>query len=313
MFAWKPVSLSTPRAWFGGAFALAAGVFAWMACGAISCGGPEVFHGVSAISGAGGAGLDASMIAGAAGDNGAAGTSAPADGGGDLPLGAAGDSGGAGTAATGQAGTTGAVDAGAAGMGAAGTGAAGTGAAGTGATGAGGKGGATGAGGVTGAAGTAPVDAGVDASSPGCNCAMKVLYECRQNGNTVELAAFSVKIANTGTTSIPLNNVTVRYWYTIDGTGAQSGSCTSAAHPCTLAFQNATPTKPNADQYGVISFGGGTLAPGTDTGEIQVQMQGTGNYNQTNDYSFSNTGAVFMEDMHLTGYVSGKLLWGALP
>jgi Cellulose binding domain len=286
--------------------------------GFIACGGPEVFHGAPLTTGAGGAGPDASVVLGAAGDNGGAGTGDPADAGDALPTGAAGDSGGAGTAATaGTAGSaggtagTGAAGAGAAGTGTAGTGTAGTGTAGTGAAGTGTAGaGAAGTNGKAGSGGTP--DAGVDAPS-GCNCSLTVQYECRQNGAKITIAAFSVKIVNTGTTSIPLANVNVRYWYTIDGTGAQSGTCASAAHPCTLSFQNATPAKANADQYAVISFGGGTLAPGTDTGEIQVQLQGTGTYTQTNDYSFSDTGANYPEDMTLTGYVSGKLVWGNLP
>ena len=42
-------------------------------------------------------------------------------------------------------------------------------------------------------------------------------------------------------------------------------------------------------------------------------MQGTGTYTQGNDYSFANTGANFNEQTKMTGYVSGKLLWGTAP
>jgi hypothetical protein len=193
--------------------------------------------------------------------------------------------------------------AGAAGMGGAG---------GSGKAGAGGSG-MAGTGGAGGAGGSAMAGAGGAAGAPSCNCMLKVQYECRQNGASVLQAEYSIKVVNTGTTSIPLNSVSVRYWYTIDGTGAQAGTCASAAHPCTIAFQNPTVNKPTADQYAVISFASGTLAPGADTGEIQVTMHGSGNYNQTNDYSFDNTGANFADEMHITGYVSGKLLWGAAP
>jgi cellulose 1,4-beta-cellobiosidase len=155
--------------------------------------------------------------------------------------------------------------------------------------------------------------AGGAGGAASCNCMLKVQYECRQNGATVLQAEYSIKVVNTGTTSISLANVNVRYWYTIDGTGAQAGTCMSTAHPCTIAFQNPTTNKPNADQVAAISFASGTLAPGADTGEIQVTMHGSGTYTQTNDYSFSNTGAVFTDEMHITGYVSGKLIWGAAP
>jgi hypothetical protein len=32
-----------------------------------------------------------------------------------------------------------------------------------------------------------------------------------------------------------------------------------------------------------------------------------------NDYSFDNTGAVFTDEMHITGYLGGKLVWGTAP
>jgi hypothetical protein len=143
---------------------------------------------------------------------------------------------------------------------------------------------------------------------------LKVQYECRQNGPTIFQAEYSIKVVNLGTTSIALDAVSVRYWYSTDGTGAQAGTCSSAAHPCTIAFQTPVTTHPTADQYAVISFAGGTLAPGADTGEIDVTMHGTGSYDQTNDYSYDpTTGANFTDEMNITGYVSGRLIWGTPP
>ncbi len=273
---------------------------------AIDCGGPEAFRSLAGTGGHAG-------VAGAAGTAGAGATGDPIDAGqtgaaGDTPplAGSAGDSGlaGAGTAGAADAGAAGATSAAGADGGIAGGGMSGAGDAGMSAGG--------GAGGKAGTGGTP--DAGTDTGPPpGCNCTLKVVYQCRQNGPSVLQAEYSLKVVNTGTTSIALNNVSVRYWYTIDGTGAQAGVCASMAHPCTIAFQSPTANKANADQYAVISFAGGTLAPGADTGEVQVTMHGSGNYNQTNDYSFDNTGANYLDEMHITGYVSGKLIWGAAP
>ena len=173
--------------------------------------------------------------------------------------------------------------------------------------------GKAGSGGMAGAGAAGTTGAGGTGGAACNNCMLKVQYECRQNGPSILQAEYSIKVVNTGTTSIPLNSVSVRYWYTIDGTGAQAGTCASAAHPCTVAFQSPTANKPTADQYALISFGSGTLAPGADTDEVQVTMHGSGTYNQTNDYSFSDTGANFLDEMHLTGYVSGKLIWGTAP
>ena len=162
----------------------------------------------------------------------------------------------------------------------------------------------------TGASGSGLVGGG--GSSGGGTGAFKVQYECRNNSTAVAQLEYSIKIVNTGTTTISLSAVSVRYWYTIDGTGAQAGQCASAAHPCTIAFESTTATA-TADQYAVITFSGGTLAPGADTGEIQIQTFATGTYNQANDYSFSDTGANFVDDMRLTGYESGQLVWGQPP
>jgi hypothetical protein len=286
----------------------------------IQCGGPESYR--SGLKGSGG---QAGMPSGTAGAGGVGAAGAPMTGiGGDA--GAAGAAGADGLAGSGASGTGGSAgDAGTAGAGAAGTGGmAGTGAAGSaagvmgtaGAGGAGqaGTGGASGTGGTGGQAGAGGnPDGGTDGPPPGCDCMLKVQYECRQNGASVLSAEYSIKVVNTGTKPIALNTVSVRYWYTIDGTGAQAGTCASTAHPCTIAFQSPSTNKPMADQDAVISFASGTLAPGADTGEIAIQFNGTGPYTQTNDYSFSNTGANFLDAMHITAYVSGKLLWGTPP
>lgn len=261
----------------------------------VACGGPEKL-GKSLVAGAGGVGAGGQGgfgPTGAAGFQGGAGTTGAA---------------GTGAAGTGAAGTTGVAGTGVAGTGVAGTtGIAGSGGAGTGVAG-------TGAGGRAGTGGTpdAGTDASTDTAPPGCNCMLKVQYQCRQNGPAVGMAEYSIKIVNTGTTSISLNAVTVRYWYTSDGTGTQAGNCASAAHPCTIAFVNTTP-KAKADHYAVISFGGGTLAAGADTGEISIQMQGMGTYMQDNDFSFLNTGANYADQPDITGYVAGRLIWGAAP
>jgi hypothetical protein len=276
--------------------------------GALStCGGPEKLArpldaGALGLAGQGGSSpFGAAGTQGGAGTTGSAGTSVALDAG--MDLGAGGTTGAAGTSAA--AGTNG----GAGTSGAAGTaGGAGT----TGAAGTSGGAGTTGAAGTSGAAGTTGVDAGTDTVLPGCNCMLKVQYRCLQNGPNPTQAEYLVRVVNTGTTSIPLNSVTVRYWYTVDTTGTQSGNCNSATHPCTISFVT-TPTKPGADHYAVISFSGGTLPAGGDTGDVSIQMRGMNTYVQNNDYSFMSTGANTVDHPKITGYVSGKLLWGAPP
>jgi endoglucanase len=279
---------------------------------ATECGGPEGFRPHSGAGGQGG-----SAVAGVAGSSGpgaggaaGSGDAGPTDAEGDTSMAGAGVA----TDAAGAAGAGGVA-------GVAGTGAAGT----TGGASVAGAGGMAGGAGMSGAGGAkdagAYADAGAHADAGGYADAgpdvppplFTVQYECRQNGSMVTLAEYSIKVVNTGSTGLSLANVSVRYWYTIDGTGPQAGSCVSTAHPCTIVFQKTTTAKPTADQYAVISFAGGTLAPGADTGEIQIQMHGSGTYDQTNDYSFDDTGAVFIDETRITGYLSGKLAWGSAP
>jgi hypothetical protein len=291
------------------------------------CSGPESFTHQGPITGAGGAnpgvagtgaaglgqigtaGAGGEIAPGAAGAVGSAGASGAAGAVGSAGSGAAGAAAGASGAAgkAGSAGATGAAGAGAAGAGAAGAGAAGAGAAG--ATGAAGRA----AGGTGGGAAGATPDAGTDTATADCNCALKVQYQCLQDGPNVGAAEYLVKVVNTGTKPIALDTVTVRYWYTVDTTGAQTGMCTGGANPCAISFHAYAPAKAKADAYAELTFAGGTLAPGASTADLSVIMHGTGNYNQANDYSLQSTGDHYVDDMNLTGYVAGKLLWGNAP
>jgi hypothetical protein len=49
------------------------------------------------------------------------------------------------------------------------------------------------------------------------------------------------------------------------------------------------------------------------TGEIPVEIHGSGNYDQATDYSFSDTGANFVDGLRITGYLYGNLVWGTPP
>jgi hypothetical protein len=208
-------------------------------------------------------------------------------------------------------------------MGGAGMGGAGMGGAGMAGNGGAGKGGApmdaaADGDGASGSGG-APIDASSDAPG-GCttNCQLKVQYACRQNGANVTNPEFSIVVYNTGTQPVALNTVTVRYWYTTDGTGTQSALCVTALPSCaavSFSFQPVTPAKATANEYLEIAFTmATTLAAGANTGEIRIGLRNSmnANFNQTNDYSFVNAGA-FQDWANITAYTSGNLAWGTPP
>ena len=128
---------------------------------------------------------------------------------------------------------------------------------------------------------------------------------------------------NAGAAPIALNTVTLRYWYTEDGTGTQQPNCVGSALGCpaiSFAVNPVTPARPMADAYLQIGFvggmlDGGMLAPNTDSGEIRISIAKTGavSFNQPNDYSFRSTGANYFDAPNITAYMGGTLIWGTEP
>ncbi|GIO15869.1 hypothetical protein J19TS2_54240 [Cohnella xylanilytica] len=127
------------------------------------------------------------------------------------------------------------------------------------------------------------------------------------------------KLTNTGTAAIPLTNVKLRYYYTIDGEKAQNFFCdwsNVGSGNVTGSFVKMAAPKTGADTYLEIGFasGAGSLAAGASI-EVQVRIAKTDwtNYTQTGDYSFNPTGTTYADWNKATGYVAGALQWGTEP
>jgi hypothetical protein len=195
--------------------------------------------------------------------------------------------------------------------------------------GAGGSGGSTGTGGSTtgGAGGTGggiqdasfdgpiPIDAGTCTT-----CKLRVQYRAAD----IEPADNEIKpffnIFNVGTTSIPLRELVIRYWYTADGDRPELYFCDYAMIQCnnvTGKFVKLTTPEQGADSYLEIGFaaGAGTLSSGGQTGEIQsrIHKNDYSNYNEADDYSFDPARTTFADWMRVTLYHYGGLVWGIDP
>ncbi|HTP08698.1 MAG TPA: cellulase family glycosylhydrolase, partial [Anaerolineae bacterium] len=126
---------------------------------------------------------------------------------------------------------------------------------------------------------------------------------------------------NTGSSAVPLSELKIRYWYTIDGVKAQEFHCDYAVVGCgnvSGAFQAMAAAVPNqADYYYEVSFGtsAGSIAANGQSGEIQSRINKTDwtNYTQTNDYSFDATKTAYADWTHVTLYRNGVLVWGTEP
>jgi aryl-phospho-beta-D-glucosidase BglC (GH1 family) len=127
-----------------------------------------------------------------------------------------------------------------------------------------------------------------------------------------------LNVVNTSTSSVPLSELKIRYWYTVDGDKPQNYWCDYAAVGCgtiTARFVKLATPVTSADYYLEVGFTGGTLAAGASTGEIQNRFAKNDwtNYNETGDYSFDATKTAYADWSRVTLYRNGTLIWGTEP
>ncbi|WP_150265992.1 cellulase family glycosylhydrolase [Paenibacillus tepidiphilus] len=125
-------------------------------------------------------------------------------------------------------------------------------------------------------------------------------------------------IKNTGSTAVNLSTLKIRYYFTKDGAQSVNAFIDWAqvgAANITTAFGTANAA--TADSYVELSFasGAGTLAPGAQTGDIQLRLHKSdwSSFNETNDYSFDATKTAYSTWNHVTLYQNGVLVSGVQP
>lgn len=128
------------------------------------------------------------------------------------------------------------------------------------------------------------------------------------------------EIVNGSTTSVSLSSLTIRYWYTSDGSQSQQFWCDYALAGCsnvTGTFVGMTNPTSTADTYLQIGFtsGAGSIAANGNSGEIQGRFNKTdwSNYNQANDYSWNQNQTSYAAWSQVTLYLNGQLIWGTEP
>jgi cellulose 1,4-beta-cellobiosidase len=137
-------------------------------------------------------------------------------------------------------------------------------------------------------------------------------------------------IVNNSGQSVPLTELTLRYYYTNEVTHAitidtnfahASGGVTYADLTTKISKQNVvlTPSKTNANAYVEIGFmaGSPSILSGDVATQVDWQIHQTNydqNYDQSNDYSFDASKTSAQTWDHVALYRNGTtLLWGVPP
>jgi rhamnogalacturonan endolyase len=138
------------------------------------------------------------------------------------------------------------------------------------------------------------------------------------NGNlatSTNTLYLNFNLVNTGTDPIPLSNVKMRYYFTNDGTQANSFACdwaSAGSSNITGTFVTITAVT-GSDRYIEVGFGNsaGTLAAGASTeAKIRVWKSDWSNFDQSNDYSFNATNTSYVDWSKVPVYISDTLCWG---
>ncbi|MEK3789003.1 glycoside hydrolase family 6 protein [Paenibacillus sp. FSL K6-1230] len=118
-------------------------------------------------------------------------------------------------------------------------------------------------------------------------------------------------IKNIGNTPVSLSDLTIRYYFTKEGTADMD----SAIDWAQVGSENIQRTF--TDSYVELSFtaAAGSIQPGGQSGDIQLRMYKTdwSNFDETNDYSYDSTKTSYQDWEKVTLYKDGILVWGIEP
>ncbi len=169
--------------------------------------------------------------------------------------------------------------------------------------------------------GNAPSSVVVTAKPLAFTASLKALYKAGTVGTSTNGIRPLLQLVNTGSSAVALSRVTMRYWFTNNGSQAASYWCDWAQignSNLTGTVKSISPARTGADRYLGVAFktSAGNLAAGASTGEIQSRFSKSdwSNFTQTDDYSYDATKANSYADWNrATVYVDGALVWGVEP
>src|SRR5690606_15712919 len=150
---------------------------------------------------------------------------------------------------------------------------------------------------------------------------LAVQYRTSATGAVADQSEPWLKVRNTGSTTVPLSQVRIRYYFTADAPdAAHRFACSWAVRGCSAVTGTfGTPAHPTAtaDRYLEIGFtaAAGSLAPGADTGDMQLRFHRSTwqPLRQSDDHSFSGDRTAYADWDRVTAHLGGETVWGAAP
>lgn len=152
-------------------------------------------------------------------------------------------------------------------------------------------------------------------------CPLVVQYMTNNTATMNNTMSPQFEIFNNGASPVDMTVLTMRYYYTAQGSTSQEFACDyfAAAGGCGTVQATfvamSTPTA-TADHYVQIAFTSGSISSGTSTGGLQTRLHDTNyavTFDQTQDYSFNASDTTFTPWNHITLYLSGSLVYGVEP
>lgn len=143
-------------------------------------------------------------------------------------------------------------------------------------------------------------------------------YVAAQNSGQNTISTY-LSLNNEGNVAVAYGDLSVRYWFTADGTAALNSWIDYAQlgnNNILRSFNAVIPALSGADNYLELKIDSvkGHLYPGSSTGNIQYRITKAdwSVFTQANDYSYT-TPAPLAANEHMTVYYNGQLIYGAEP
>jgi hypothetical protein len=137
---------------------------------------------------------------------------------------------------------------------------------------------------------------------------VRLQYRTSAPGNTTAQAEPWLQLFNDGTTTIPLNQVKIRYY--LKGTETYRFACSWAVISCSTVTGHFVPQSAGA-QYLEVGFTTGSLAPGATTRDLQLRFHRADwqSFTQGDDPSYGPQTS-YADWNKIAVYVNGALAWG---